>query len=116
MELNINFKTLLVHYFKELRMLNELSEYEQAHLNEFSERVPSFPSLMLFFERAELNEGIRTRSLEFFSSTECIRRIFAGRSKMKTKLQMIKFIEKLRLNILTKGKGYKWKDVVKKEK
>lgn len=50
MELNINFKTLLVHYFRELRMLNELNEYEMQHLKEFSERVPSFPSLMLFLQ------------------------------------------------------------------
>lgn len=34
---------------------------------------------------------------------------------MKTKLQMIKFIEKVRLNILTTTKGYKWKDVTKKD-
>jgi hypothetical protein len=26
---------------------------------------------------------------------------------------MIKFIEKIRANILTKGKGYRWKDVIK---
>jgi hypothetical protein len=56
---------------------------------------------MIFFERTEQNAGVRQRALEFFSSTECMRRIFTGRSKMKTKLQMIKFIEKLRLNILT---------------
>lgn len=52
--------------------------------------------------------------MELFSSKECIRRIMMGRSRMKTKLQMIKFVEKVRMNILTKGKGYKWKDVVKK--
>lgn len=50
-ELNINFKTLLVHFFKELRMLNELSPHELAHLKEFIERVPSLRSLMLFFAR-----------------------------------------------------------------
>lgn len=33
---------------------------------------------------------------------------------MKTKLQMTKFIEKIRFNILTEGKGYKWKDNIKK--
>jgi hypothetical protein len=33
---------------------------------------------------------------------------------MRNKLQMIKFIEKVRLNILTTGKGYKWKDIIKK--
>jgi hypothetical protein len=115
-ELNINFKTLLVHYFRELKMLNELNDYEIRQVNEFSERVPSFNSLMLFFNHCELNSGIRERSLELFSSSDCIRRILAGRSKMKTKLQMVKFIEKMRLNILTQGKGYKWKDVIKKER
>jgi hypothetical protein len=29
---------------------------------------------------------------------------------------MIKFIEKMRLNILTEGKGYKWKDIIKKQR
>jgi hypothetical protein len=94
-------------------MLNELSEFEVVRLNEFSERVPSFHSLMLFFERRPENEGIRKRSLEFLESKDCIKRILTGRCKMKTKLQMIKFIEKVRLNILTTGKGYKWKDVTK---
>jgi hypothetical protein len=32
-------------------MLNELSEFEVLRLNEFSERVPSFHSLMVFFAR-----------------------------------------------------------------
>lgn len=54
-ELNINFKTLLVHYFKELRMLNELNPHELTHLKEFIERVPSLNSLMLFFSRSEEN-------------------------------------------------------------
>jgi hypothetical protein len=69
---------------------------------------------MLFLRENEENEGVRARALEFFSSTECIKRIMMGRGRMKTKLQMVKFIEKMRLNILTKGKGYKWKDVIKK--
>ena len=85
-----------------------------AHLNEFNARVPSFLSLMLFFDNSEANRGIRDKSLDFFSSKECIRRILSGRCKMKNKLQMIKFIEKMRWNILTQGKGYKWKDVIKK--
>jgi hypothetical protein len=113
-ELNINFKTLLVHYFRELRLLNELSEYEVRHVGEFSDRVPSFNSLMLFFADKEQNSGIRQRSLELFSSKQCMQRILAGRSRMKNKLQMIKFIEKVRLNILTKGSGYRWKDTVPK--
>jgi hypothetical protein len=33
---------------------------------------------------------------------------------MKNKLQMVKFIEKMRLNILAESKTYKWKDVIKK--
>ena len=113
-ELNINFKTLLVHYFKELRMLNELNQHELAHLKEFIERVPSLHSLMLFFARSEENEGIRARSLEFFSSRECLRRILLSRSSMRNKLQMVKFIEKMRFNILTTGRGRKWKEAAKK--
>lgn len=70
---------------------------------------------MIFFKNSEENKGIREKSLELFSSPECIKRILTGRSKMKTKLQMMKFIEKMRFNILTTGKGYKWKDVIKKE-
>jgi hypothetical protein len=69
---------------------------------------------MLFLRESEENEGVRARALEFFSSRECIKRIMMGRGRMKTKLQMVKFVEKMRLNILTKGKGYKWKDVIKK--
>ena len=102
-----------MHYFRELRMLNELSEYEVRQVEEFSDRVPSFASLMLFLRPTQENSGIRQHALELFSSAECMRRIITGRSRMKTKLQMIKFIEKMRLNILTKGKGYKWKDVVR---
>ena len=97
-------------------MANELNEYEIKHVNEFHERVPSFNSLMIFFERTEQNKGIREKSLELFSSPKCLKKIITGRTKIKTKLQMIKFIEKLRLNILTEGKGYKWKDNIKKEK
>jgi len=37
-----------------------------------------------------------------------------SRCKMSTKLQMIKFIEKMRLNLLSKGKIVKWKDIIKK--
>jgi hypothetical protein len=68
---------------------------------------------MLFLQDREENKGIRRLSLELFSSKECIRRIMIGRSRMKTKLQMIKFVEKVRMNILTKGKGYKWKDITR---
>jgi len=45
-----------------------------------------------------------------------VKKIITGRSKIKTKIQMIKFIEKMRANILTKGKGYRWKDSIRDKK
>jgi hypothetical protein len=36
-----------------------------------------------------------------------------SRCKLKTKIQMIKYIEKIRLNILCPDIVIKWKDVVK---
>lgn len=71
---------------------------------------------MKFFKDIEENQGIRNRCLDLFSSSECVKMIITGRSKIKTKIQMIKFIEKIRANILTKRKGYKWKDSIKNMK
>jgi hypothetical protein len=69
---------------------------------------------MVFFEHKEENTFLREECLRLFTSSECIKRILVGRCKMANKLQMVKFIDKMRFNILSKGKGYKWKDIIKK--
>lgn len=51
MELNINFKTLLVNYLKDLSIANELTPTEVKKVQEFAERGPSFQSLKLLFKR-----------------------------------------------------------------
>lgn len=46
--LNINFKTILFNYFKELLKANELSEEEISLVRQFGSRPPSFKSLVTF--------------------------------------------------------------------
>jgi hypothetical protein len=108
-ELNTNFKTLLVGHFRELSFLKELTPGEEERIEAFAKRVPSFASLAKFYADEAGNEGIRKRCLSFLESGECLRRIMKGRSKMKTKLMMVKFLEKMRSNLLQNG-VVKWKD------
>ena len=54
-ELNTNFKTILVNYFKELILANELKEYEVQQVTEFMKRVPSFQSLKTLFKKEKEN-------------------------------------------------------------
>lgn len=46
--LNINFKTIIVGFFREKIFLNELSPQDTCHLEQFSSRPPSFKSLVQF--------------------------------------------------------------------
>ena len=69
-------------------------------------------SLKRFVEEGKGKEGIRKRCQEFIESGDCIKRIMKGRCQLKTKLMMVKFIEKLRSNLLGND-IVKWKDNIK---
>jgi hypothetical protein len=57
MHLNINFKTIIVNYFKELQQANELSSIEIKMFADFMRRSPSLQSLVIFCAgRDEENE------------------------------------------------------------
>ena len=77
------------------------------------DRVPSFQSLKKLFRKDIKNKRIRKLCLDLFSSSDCIKRVMGSKCKMKTKMMMVKFIEKIRLNILLPEKIIKWKEVVK---
>ena len=52
---------------------------------------------------------------EFLASSGCIKKILRGRCKLMNKAMMIKFIEKLRLNLYNKDCISKWKEYSKDE-
>lgn len=56
---------------------------------------------MIFLEKVQSNKTILTNYLDFFTSSACIARILLGRGRMRTKVTMIKFIEKMRRNAIT---------------
>jgi hypothetical protein len=59
MHLNINFKTIIVNFFKELQLTNELSSIEVKKLADFMKRSPSLQSLAIFCERLGEEDEIR---------------------------------------------------------
>lgn len=50
-ELNINFKTIIFNYFKELLLANELNPAQAQRALDFGNRSPSFKSLNILCER-----------------------------------------------------------------
>lgn len=113
-ELNINFKTILINYFKELLLVNELSSEEAQLVLEFSARSPSFKSLQAFFSNPHGFSRISSQCSKIINSSLIIRRILQSRCKVVTKVQMIKFVEVLRRNINSGGNIKKWKQAVRK--
>ena len=113
-ELNINFKTILVNYFKELLLVNELSDEEAQLVLEFSTRSPSFKSLQAFFCNRHGSSRISSQCGKIIDSSLIIRRILQSRCRMATKVQMIKFVEVLRTNINGGGNIKRWKQTARK--
>lgn len=113
-ELNINFKTILVNYFKELLLVNELSDEEAQLVLEFSARSPSFKSLQAFFCNPKGSSRISSQCSKIIDSSLIIRRILQSRCRMSTKMQMIKFVEVLRTNINSGGNIKRWKQAARK--
>lgn len=50
--------------------------------------------------------------MKFFSSSDAMKRVLECGCRIKTKILMIKFIEKIRLNIRYPDTVIKWKDIV----
>ena len=113
-ELNINFKTILVNYFKELLLVNELSDEEAQLVLEFSTRSPSFKSLRAFFCNRQGSSRISSQCRKIIDRSLIMGRILQSRCRMSTKVQMIKFIEVLRTNINGGGNIIRWKQTARK--
>lgn len=75
----------------------------------FGKRSPSFKSLLQLCDRTQGGVELNKLCMKFVSSSLIVRRIMESRCKMGTKLQMVKFVEKLRSNIKY-GRIFKWKD------
>ena len=113
-ELNINFKTIIFNYFKELLLANELSPAQAQRALDFGNRSPSFKSLNILCERQGADHEVGSLLLRFVQSPAIIRRILESRCRMMTKMQMIKFVEVLRLNIADEGRIVRWKEAARR--
>lgn len=113
-ELNINFKTIIFNYFKELLLANELSPGQAQRALDFGNRSPSFKSLSILCERQGAEEEVGSLLLRLVQSPAIIRRILESRCRMMTKMQMIKFVEVLRRNIADEGRIVRWKEAARR--
>lgn len=113
-ELNINFKTIIFNYFKELLLANELSPAQAQRAVDFGNRSPSFKSLSTLCERQGAGSEVNSLLLRFIQSPAIIQRILESRCRMMTKMQMIKFVEVLRLNVAEEGRIVRWKQAVRR--
>lgn len=109
MHLNINFKTIIVNYFKELQQANELSSIEVKKFADFARRSPSLQSLAIFCGGRDEEDEIRSKCLDFLESSFFMRRILESKCRVAAKIRMIKFASKLRLNISSRKGVVKWK-------
>ena len=109
MELNINYKTIIVNFLKELIVLNELTDKEYQVVNNFRVKVPSFEALLNAFFTAEGSESLRKRTCEYLGSTLVVKKILKSRAHKVNKVRMLKFLEILRINLKGNGQVVKWK-------
>ena len=102
-ELNTNYKTIIMNFFKELIFLRELNDKELEIVNLYKDKVPSFNALVEIFHNDGASESLRRKTCEFFCSTDSMRKILKSRANSANKIKMIKFMEVLRLNLERKG-------------
>jgi hypothetical protein len=105
-ELNINFKTILAAHLRTRLLARELSPEQAQAALAFMQRSPSFKSLAALCGPG--SGGVGRVCLELAESSGLVARILSSRCAMSTKLQMIKFLEVLRVN-LRGGRVRRWK-------